>query len=149
MAELLGRHSKLKVKEAENDMWVECNQAVITTNIRIANIYFSKKNLRSILYNLISNALKYNIAEQPQIIISTKKENGYVLLSVKDNGIGIPESDFDKVFSMYGRLDKNTEGQGIGLYLVRKIVDASGGKVTVASEPGNGSTFTIYFKEEK
>lgn len=122
-------------------------KVVITSNISIPYIYFSKKNLRSILYNLIDNALKYNRTAHPAIIISTKKESGFVLLSVEDNGIGIPEEDYDKVFSMYGRLDKNIEGQGIGLYLIKKIVDAAGGKVTVQSKPGKGSTFTIYFKE--
>ena len=48
---------------------------------------------------------------------------------------------------MYGRLSNNVEGQGIGLYLIKKILHASGGKIIVKSEPGQGSTFTIYFKE--
>ena len=128
---------------------INSGKANITTNITIANIYFAKKNMRSILYNLISNALKYNNAEQPELLISTKKENGFVLLSVQNNGIGIPEKDYNKVFSMYGRLDKNIEGQGIGLYLIKKIVDAAGGKITVESEPRKGSTFTIFFKDGK
>jgi two-component system, chemotaxis family, CheB/CheR fusion protein len=55
--------------------------------------------------------------------------------------------EFEKIFSMYGRLNENIDGQGIGLYLIRKIINASGGKIVVESEPGKGSTFTVYFAE--
>jgi len=123
---------------------------VITKDIGVAQIYFSKKNLRSILYNLITNAIKFKSPDRsPVIIISTKAEQGYAVLTVKDNGIGIPKNEFENIFKMYGRLHKNVEGQGIGLFLIRKIVDAAGGLVTVESEQGKGSTFKIYFKEDK
>ena len=122
---------------------------VITKDIGVTQIYFSKKNLRSILYNLISNAIKFKSPDRdPVIKISTKAEQGYAVLTVKDNGIGIPENEFENIFKMYGRLHKNVEGQGIGLYLIKKIVNAAGGKVIVESEPGKGSIFTIYFKAE-
>ena len=122
---------------------------LIIKDICIPQIYFSKKNLRSILYNLISNAIKFKSGgHPPEITISTRAEHGYVLLIVKDNGIGIPENEFENIFKMYGRLHKNVEGQGMGLYLIRKIVNASGGKVMVQSKPGRGSIFTIYFKLE-
>src|SRR4029077_17598195 len=112
--------------------------------------YFSKKNLRSIMYNLITNAIKFKSPDRdPVLTISTKPEQDYVVMTVKDNGIGIPENEFENIFKMYGRLHKNVEGQGIGLYLIKKIVDASGGKVIVKSELGKGSNFTIYFKTEK
>lgn len=127
---------------------IDSGKAVLTSDISTPYIYFSKKNLRSILYNLINNALKYNQSPHPAIAISTKKEKGYVLLSVSDNGIGIPEKDLGKVFSMYGRLNTGIDGQGIGLFLVKKVVDAAGGKVTVESKEGKGSTFTIYFPED-
>ena len=123
---------------------------LITKDIGVTQIYFSKKNLRSILYNLITNAIKFKSPDRdPEITISTKAEQGYAVLTVKDNGIGIPENEFENIFKMYGRLHKNVEGQGIGLYLIKKIVDASGGNVIVKSEPGKGSTFNIYFKTEK
>jgi two-component system CheB/CheR fusion protein len=123
---------------------------LITKDMAVSQIYFSKKNLRSIIYNLISNAIKFKSPDRdPEITISTKTEQGYVVLTVKDNGIGIPENEFENIFKMYGRLHKDVEGQGIGLYLIKKIVDASGGNVIVKSEPGKGSIFTIYFKAEK
>jgi two-component system CheB/CheR fusion protein len=55
--------------------------------------------------------------------------------------------DIEKIFSMYSRLNENIEGHGIGLYLARKIINAAGGKIEVESEPGKGSTFTVYFAE--
>ena len=129
---------------------IDSTGALITKDIKVAQIHFSKKNLRSILYNLITNAIKFKSPDRdPVITISTKAEQGYAVLTVKDNGIGIPENEFENIFKMYGRLHKNVEGQGIGLYLIKKIVDAAGGKVTVKSEPGKGSIFTIYFKAEK
>lgn len=123
---------------------------LITKDIGVAQIYFSKKNLRSILYNLISNAIKFKSPDRdPEIKISTKAEQGYVVLTIKDNGIGIPENEFENIFKMYGRLHKNVEGQGIGLYLIKKIVNAAGGKVIVESKPGKGSIFAIYFKTDR
>jgi two-component system CheB/CheR fusion protein len=70
------------------------------------------------------------------------------VLTVKDNGMGMHPDEFEKIFSMYGRLNENIEGQGIGLYLIRKIINAAGGKILLESEPGKGSTFKVYFKEE-
>ena len=121
----------------------------IRKNVGDTQIYFSKKNLRSIIYNLITNAIKFrNPDRQSEILISVKSEKGYSVLMVKDNGIGVHPHEFEKIFSMYGRLNENIEGQGIGLYLIRKIINAEGGKILLESEPGKGSTFTVYFEEE-
>lgn len=111
-------------------------------------IYFSKRNLRSILYNLITNAIKFRSPYRPsEITISTKATQGYSVLTVTDNGIGIPENKFEDIFNIYGRVYTNIEGQGIGLYLIRKIINAAGGKIIVESVPGKGSTFTVFFPE--
>jgi two-component system CheB/CheR fusion protein len=111
-------------------------------------IYFSKRNLRSILYNLITNAIKFRSPYRPsEITISTKAIQGYSVLTVTDNGIGIPENKFEDIFNIYGRVYTNIEGQGIGLYLIRKIINAAGGKIIVESVPGKGSTFTVFFPE--
>ncbi len=120
----------------------------IKRDIGISHIYFSKKNLRSIIYNLITNAIKFrDRTRQSKIWISARSENGYSVLKVKDNGMGMKEDEFETIFSMYGRLNDDIEGQGIGLYLVRKIINAAGGKILVESRPGKGSTFTAYFAE--
>ncbi len=120
--------------------------AVIERSIGLRYILFSKKNLRSILFNLISNAIKFKGKVPPAITILTRKEGNHIVLSVKDNGQGIPKSDIDKIFNMYGRLNLDVEGHGIGLYLAKKIVNASGGEIVVESEPGIGSDFKIYLK---
>ena len=69
-----------------------------------------------------------------------------MLLKVSDNGIGIREEDKYKVFLMYKRLSENIEGKGVGLALVKRIVDNIGGKVELESELGKGSVFKLYLK---
>ncbi|MGI8637539.1 MAG: sensor histidine kinase, partial [Segetibacter sp.] len=128
---------------------ISSTKTVITTELQIEEVFFSKKNLRSILYNLISNALKFKSNGQPEIQIIARHEGEFVRLSVRDNGIGMSARDIQRVFGIYNRLDQTTEGQGVGLYLVKKLVDATGGKVEVESEPGKGSIFTIFLKAEE
>ncbi|HMK03294.1 MAG TPA: CheR family methyltransferase [Ferruginibacter sp.] len=135
-----------EIKLSIQDM-ITTTKAGISTDLNVMQIGFSKKNLRSILYNLINNAIKFRSPQRGiQIVISTAMEDGLMLLSVQDNGLGIPREELKNVFSMYNRIHQDIEGQGIGLYLVKKIVDASGGKVVVESDLGKGSKFKIYFK---
>jgi two-component system CheB/CheR fusion protein len=130
------------------DNKIKAQGAVITCNLEVQHILFSKKNLRSIVYNLISNAIKFKSEEPPIIHINTLMEGNDICLSVEDNGIGISELQLRKIFDMYGRIHQDIEGHGIGLYLAKKIVDASGGNIIVESKPGRGSKFSIYFKSE-
>jgi len=127
---------------------IRSTRAVINRQLGVEHIYFSKKNLRSILYNLVSNGIKFKSGDAPVISITTTKEEDNVILCVQDNGIGMAKADTDKIFGIYGRLNTDIEGHGIGLYLAKKIVDASGGNIIVESEPGSGSKFTLYFKRE-
>ncbi|SDM90613.1 two-component system, chemotaxis family, CheB/CheR fusion protein [Daejeonella rubra] len=127
---------------------IKASSAVITKNLEIRQIRFSKKNLRSILFNLISNAIKFNGGKAPEITIHTWKQGDNIVISVKDKGIGISKDDLDKIFNMYGRLNQSVEGHGIGLYLAKKIVNATGGEIIVESEPGKGSNFMIHLKTE-
>jgi PAS domain S-box-containing protein len=102
-------------------------------------------NLRSILHNLVSNAIKYRDPERkPMIDISTKREAEYVLLRVEDNGLGIKENDRHKVFGMYERAHDHVAGTGVGLSIVKRLVSNSGGKIMLESEEGKGSVFKIY-----
>ncbi|ALI99917.1 PAS domain-containing sensor histidine kinase [Rufibacter tibetensis] len=110
-------------------------------------LQFSKKNLRSVLYNLVSNAIKYaSPLRAPLIRISARQEQEFCVLTVQDNGLGIDPSQHNKIFSMFKRLHDHVEGTGIGLYIVKKIIDNSGGKIEVESEPSKGSTFKASFK---
>ena len=136
----------------ENIIWslesrIDSSGATIIRELEVTSLAFSKKNLRSILYNLVSNGIKFH-SDQPLIVhIQLKKEEGYTVLTVQDNGKGIRKRDFDKIFDLYGRLNQNVEGHGIGLYLTKKIINASGGNLVVESEIGKGSRFTIYFRD--
>lgn len=123
------------------------SDAVIKARFEVKEIPFAKKNMRSIFYNLISNAIKFRSDDRaPVIQLKTSYVPNFVLLSVSDNGIGMEKNQQERVFKMYHRLTTQREGSGIGLYLVKKIIDASGGKVEVESEPGKGTTFHLYFK---
>ncbi|UOQ70848.1 PAS domain S-box protein [Hymenobacter cellulosilyticus] len=92
-------------------------------------ISFSEKNLRSVLYNLLSNALKYRSPDRPaHVLVSCRVEADYAVLRVQDNGLGLNlDHDGRKLFAMFQRLHDHVEGSGIGLYMVKKIVENAGG----------------------
>ncbi|WP_276496375.1 sensor histidine kinase [Pontibacter litorisediminis] len=110
-------------------------------------LYFSKRNFKSILYNLISNAIKYRSPDRtPRICIKTWQQESNFYLQVKDNGLGIPESKKHRVFELFKRLHAHVKGTGIGLYIVKRIVQNNGGDIDLQSTEGQGSTFTIRLK---
>lgn len=112
------------------------------------SIKFPRKNLRSIVLNLISNGIKYSSPDRkPEIFIHTRKSDGQVLLEVRDNGLGIKEEEKSKVFQMYERLHYHVEGTGVGLGIVARIVDNAGGKIEIESDLGKGTTFKVYLPE--
>ena len=126
---------------------IKASGARIKTNLEVTHLLFSKKNLRSILYNLIGNGIKFKGSAPPLITIQSKKENDTVVLIIDDNGMGILKKDLGKIFDMYGRLHRDVEGNGIGLYLAKKIIDAANGNIVVESEPGKGTRFIVYLKQ--
>ncbi|WP_225975524.1 sensor histidine kinase [Panacibacter ginsenosidivorans] len=128
---------------------ISASGAIIKSEINITEITFSKRKLRSIIYNLVSNAIKFKSPDRkPQIFIKTEREGNFIVISVKDNGIGIDAGKFDAIFSKYYRIENAIEGSGIGLYLVKELVNNSGGKIVLESELGTGSEFKIYLKPE-
>ncbi|HEY8401656.1 MAG TPA: ATP-binding protein [Cytophagaceae bacterium] len=119
----------------------------IQINLSCKIIRYSKKNLRSILYNLISNAIKYHSPHRkPEVRINTWTSDGYCIISVKDNGLGLAPYQKEKVFAMFKRFHDHVEGTGIGLYIVKRIVENSGGKIEVETEKEVGSEFKVYLK---
>lgn len=119
----------------------------IKKEITVSGITYSRRKLRSILYNLVNNAIKFKSPNRkPEILVKTFKENDFVVISVKDNGIGIGPGKLDVIFSKYYRLENAIEGSGIGLYLVKEIVSSSGGKIVVESQLDKGTEFKIYLK---
>jgi two-component system, OmpR family, phosphate regulon sensor histidine kinase PhoR len=124
--------------------------AVIKTSIGISEIYFSRRKLRSLIFNLVNNAIKFRSPDRkPEIMIKTFRENDFIIISVKDNGIGIDTNRHEDIFSKYFRVENRIEGSGVGLFLVNEIVRSSGGKIVVESQLGKGTEFKIFLKEEK
>lgn len=106
---------------------------------------FSHKNFKSIVYNLLSNAIKYSALDRtPVIKIRCYQQSGYQSLIIEDNGLGISEQDKQKIFLMFKRLHAHIEGSGVGLYLVKRIIDNAGGSIEVESEEGKGSKFSVH-----
>ncbi len=122
-------------------------QACIEQNLFVKQVSAPKTYLTSILYNLLSNALKYSSHDQPtEITITTQLKVGAVVLTVKDNGSGIDLERYrDKIFNLNQYFHEGYDSKGVGLYLTRTQVESMGGRITVESAPGKGSTFTIYF----
>ena len=109
----------------------------------------TKSQIYSLLYNLIFNALKYAKEDvKPEIKITSQKEERFVCLKVKDNGVGIESKYHEKIFRMFYRNSEKVDGKGIGLHIVKTIAESCGGTVKVESVPDSGSEFTIYLKEK-
>jgi len=126
---------------------IRTSGAVIKTDIKVSEITFSRRKLRSIVYNLVSNAIKFSgIDEKPEIFIKTELAENYIVISIKDNGIGIDPANLETIFSKYYRVENAIEGSGIGLYLVKEIVTSAGGKLLLESKPGTGSEFKVFLK---
>jgi PAS domain S-box-containing protein len=111
-------------------------------------VQFSAKNARSVVYNLLSNALKYRSPQRKlTVTISCQAVDDYLILAVKDNGLGMDISQKDKIFAMFKRLHNHVEGSGVGLHMVKRIIENAGGKIEVESQVDVGTTFRVFFKK--
>lgn len=102
--------------------------------------------MKIILNNLLSNAIKFHWIDEgrkPFVKISARKDNGSYLLSVSDNGRGISESHINRIFEMFYRATDQTQGSGLGLYILKESVTKLGGTVTASSEVEKGTEFII------
>ena len=122
--------------------------AIIEEDFKVSHIVYPRKNLRSIIYNLLSNAIKYRALERPlKINIQTYMENGSIVFSVEDNGLGISKDQQPKLFTMFKRLHTHVEGTGIGLYIIKRIIENRGGRIEVDSSLDEGTTFRTFFRD--
>lgn len=112
-------------------------------------VYFNPAYLESILLNFSTNAVKYSHPKKtPEIHYDFKYENGIKTLSITDNGLGIDlEKHGELIFGMYKTFHKHPNSRGIGLFMSKNQIEAMGGKVTVESKVGEGTSFKIYFND--
>ena len=138
------------IKDVRSDLEQMIQRSGAEIEIDVAScptIHFSEKNLRSVVYNLLSNAIKYRAPERvPRVQISCKSEPDFHVLSVKDNGLGMDPRRMNQLFTMFKRFHSHVEGTGIGLYMIKKMVNNAGGRIEVESQLGEGTTFHVYFK---
>ena len=128
---------------------IEKKKITVTSDISagLQNITADQNEIQRLMTNLISNAIKYN-KENGSILISLGSSQNYTIISVKDGGIGLKPNEKERLFSEFFRakneFTKNIHGTGLGLSLVKKIIDSYSGKIEVESEYGNGTTFKVF-----
>ena len=107
---------------------------------------WAPKNLRSIIYNLLSNAFKYCHPDRvPDVQLRAARRDDHVILEVQDNGLGLTPPQQEKLFGIFRRFHTHVEGTGVGLYMVKRIVENGGGTITVQSQADVGTTFRVTF----
>jgi PAS domain S-box-containing protein len=150
--------SVLNLKQEIERTFLVVNDVILESKVQIKNEVADNINLEvipayldSILLNLITNAIKYRSPErQPVIELSTETEGEYLVLLVKDNGLGLDLQKFkDKLFGMYKTFHNNPNSRGIGLFITKNQIEAMNGKVEVESQVNVGTTFKIYFPQIK
>lgn len=125
------------------------SKAVFKEDIQVDEILYNHTYLYSIIYNLVSNAVKYRDPYRDlEISISTKKHKDFVALEIEDTGLGMDlDENRDKLFKMFQRFHDHVEGTGVGLHLIKEMVENSGGYIEVESQLRIGTKFTIFLKE--
>src|SRR6185503_19118725 len=134
------------VKESLERVQGQLDAKKIVVNVQpdLPSVYGDRVRLVEVLQNLIDNAAKFSAADQDSHIeIGTMETNqeGQATFFVRDHGIGIQPEFQERIFGLFNKLDQNAEGTGIGLTLVRRIIEVHGGKIWVESEPDKGTTF--------
>lgn len=128
---------------------IEQAGAIIRTDFAVETLTYARRHLRSILYNLLSNAIKYRTpGRQPEIDVRTHASEEGIVLTITDNGLGLANSQIPRMFTMFKRFHNHIEGTGIGLYIIKKILENKGDSVKVESTEGQGTTFTVTFRQK-
>lgn len=127
-------------------------QEVVNQHIRFdvqidptLTIWVDKIRLRSVLSNLIGNAIKYHDSQKPEpfVAVTADYQNASLLIGIQDNGIGIAETHHARIFEMFYRASPDSKGSGLGLFIARETVEKLGGKIAVESTFGIGSRFSV------
>jgi signal transduction histidine kinase len=135
------------VEELRLDLVPDLAAAGTAFTVEVAacpHVSFAPQHLRSIVYNLLSNALKYRHPDRPPVVeLRCRRTEDAVVLEVQDNGLGLTEGQQAQLFGLFQRLHDHVPGTGIGLYMVKRLVENAGGTIVVQSQVGEGTTFTV------
>ncbi|MBQ3590217.1 MAG: HAMP domain-containing histidine kinase [Clostridia bacterium] len=131
----------------ENEEVIEDKGLELECDIDEVEIISERSYIEIIISNLLSNAIKFT--DSGKISVSVKKENDQAIIKISDTGIGISRADGEKIFDKFYQADTSraTIGNGLGLALVKRVIDILGGEISVVSELGKGSTFTVKLKD--
>jgi PAS domain S-box-containing protein len=132
------------VRDAMGNVHGQLESGRVTVQVQpdLPLVYGDRQRLVEVLQNLIDNAAKFmGNQPEPKIEISYKEQDGESVFSVRDNGIGIAPEYHERIFGLFNKLDPHVEGTGVGLALVKRIVEVHGGRIWVESELGQGTTF--------
>jgi len=148
---------EVQVEELINEVKLRLEYAIKQKNAEIIirdklpRVFCDRIRFTEVFLNLISNALKFNNKSNPYIEIGCSEKDIFYEFYVKDNGLGIEERYFDKIFEIFQRLGKceENEGTGAGLTIVKKIVQMHSGKIWMESKIGKGTTFYFTIPKEK
>nr|WP_236587521.1 HAMP domain-containing sensor histidine kinase [Marivirga aurantiaca] len=131
----------------ENNNYVDSVSNIEITRKTQVNhtLLLDKPRLEVVLNNLISNAIKYQDPgkENPRVIISSKISDDMLEISIADNGIGIAADQHDKIFEMFYRGEQSKEGSGLGLYIVKNMIQKLKGNIMFSSKVGEGTEIII------
>jgi PAS domain S-box-containing protein len=121
---------------------LDSRRVQVTVQPNLPPVFVDRQRLVEVLQNLIDNAAKFlGNQPEPKIEIGCEEREGKPVFFVRDNGIGIDPRFHEQVFGLFNKLDPHVEGTGVGLALVKRIIEVHGGQIWVESEVGNGSTF--------
>ena len=139
------------IQRAVRRLSIIADQAGIDIHLHLDEdtpVLIIEDDLYQIVYNLIENGIKYN-SWGGSLTVLLRRDEDNAILEVSDTGVGIPEDALGHIFERFYRVDKArsraTGGSGLGLAIVRGIVERNRGEISVSSQPGAGSTFTVIF----
>jgi chemotaxis family two-component system sensor kinase Cph1 len=119
------------------------------THDPMPTVWCDPTQIGQVLQNLVSNAIKFRGDEPPSVHVGAQRSEDEWVFCVSDNGIGVEQEYFDRIFVIFQRLQPRSDyqGTGLGLAICKRIIERHGGRIWVESEPGKGSTFGFALKD--